>query len=142
MPRSALLLLTLAACTGKTPEDTGPPDDGQPHITILSPTDGETVGTCPVLQVKFQNFTLVDYTTTPDPVEGEGHWVVDFGDRYFVCEAFTCAVDLTGQVEGPLTLVAKLVLSDHSPVYNDDGDVVEDEVAVEYSADDCGDTGS
>jgi hypothetical protein len=131
-----LLLLTLAGCAG-TKDDTGPVDDGLPHITIVSPDASADVGSCFTVTVEIVNFDLVSYIENPTPVDGEGHWILDFGDHYFVCETLDCDLDLTGQASGPVTLLAELVGNDHNRVLDADGEMISDTEDVNLVQDDC-----
>lgn len=131
-----MLLLLVLACAGKG-DDTGPVDDSV-RIRIVSPAAGEAVPTCFTTTVEVQNFTIVSYLDHPEPVDGEGHWLLDFGERAFYCEAVDCGTDLSGMDAGEVTLRAVLVGNDHAPVLDDAGAEVADEVAVSYVPEACG----
>lgn len=131
------MLLALAlACAGKDATDSEPVDTAV-AIEIVSPADGETVPTCFPVTVEIRNFTLTDYLQHTDPVDGQGHWHLDFGDRYFVCEDLDCDLDLSGSPEGDVTLRAVLVGNDHNGVLDEDGAPIDDTVVVEHVADPC-----
>ena len=132
-------MLFLFACQPeKTPEDTGPLfDDDQPHIVIVSPENGDPVGTCFTMDVEVYNFEIVSPVTNTTQVDGQGHWHVDFGDRWFDCESLDCHVDITGLETGQAILIAALVDNLHFAVANEMGEMVEDSGIFVYTPASC-----
>jgi hypothetical protein len=141
MPRAPVLIASLlAACTG-IDKDTGPPDDGQPHITIVSPAESADVGGCFNLSVQVRNFTLINPVDESTAVDGHGHWHAIFGPRYFDCESEDCEIALTEDAAGDVTVEALLVDSTHAPVLNDDAEEVSDTRILAFDGTECPDSG-
>lgn len=132
-----LPLLCVLACREPGAKDSGFVDDGQPHVSIVSPDAGAAVDGCFVLEVEVRNFTVVSPVDESAVVAGHGHFHAVFGPRYFDCEGPTCDIALTDDVAGDTTVVAQLVGNDHNAIVDADGNVVTDERTFAYAGVEC-----
>ncbi|MSP54943.1 MAG: hypothetical protein EXR69_04960 [Myxococcales bacterium] len=139
MPRSlaltALLPVLLAiACAGKGPVDS---DDGLPHIRIVTPLAGTSIGTCLRMTVEVDNYEVVPPPADAVLVDGQGHWQMVVNDEPLLipCEALACSLTLDGHDDGPLTIRAVLADNNYVKLADEAGAYVEDTASYTLARD-------
>lgn len=139
------MLLTLAlACAPppyvEPPVDTGegdPTEDTAPSIEVTWPPEETVVVACTMVVVEVKNFDLVSYDEERDDTAGEGHYHVYYSTTFEPCDAPYCLVDLTGLPEDGYVLTARLAENNHNPILDENGDYIEDSVAINLSSGTC-----
>jgi hypothetical protein len=142
-----LLLLLPSACTpppylgdtGAAVDDSGPADT-TPRITITWPAPESEVVACTLVLVEFQNFTIHPFDPLvgdPPDADGEGHWHAYWSGTYLGSYAPYLLVDMSDLEPGGYVITAELEGNEHDPVLDDNGDPIQDTVAVNLVAGDC-----
>lgn len=136
--------LHLALLLGCAPPPYTPPDTGStdPSIAFTWPLPETELTGCVVATVNVQNFSLVDFRTHPDPVEGEGHWHVEHPagpDTYDVCDKPWCVAHFELLENGPVNdyLRANLVGNDHQQLYDANQQPVTAAMAATFLGGEC-----
>lgn len=139
-----MLLFTFFACA--------PPPlpvvDTTPSIEITWPLPESDVMGCETVAVSVKNFDLVEFPSTDEVREGEGHYHIFHPNGYSACYKPYCFVDLTGVAETTEPwFTATLAYTDHTDVLDDEGNRIEFQIPINFipgdcpTADDGGDTG-
>lgn len=142
MPRMWTLLLALAACAPPpyTPpvSDTGDDevvDDTGVSIEITWPLPETPVTGCAMFVVELKNLRLTDAAVNPDPVAGQGHYHLEYDDKYTPCYTPYCLVAL--QTEGLYTVQAKVTGNDHVPILDEDGEEIRASLPLNVTPGEC-----
>ena len=145
----AMLLLLALACspppygetavdTGETATDSGgTSNDTALSIKVTWPPEEASVVACTMVVVEVRNFDLVRYGVGRDDTAGEGHYHVYYSTTFEACDAPYCLVDLTGLPEDGYVLTARLAENNHDPILDENGDYIEDSVAINLSPGTC-----
>jgi len=108
----ALLSLSLLGCTGSTDGDTSA-TSGDPSLTLVSPSDGDTVCGSPLEVVAdVENFTLTN-DTIEDPPPNTGHMHVYLNGQE-AAQSDQETVEINDVAEAEYQLSLDLALADHS----------------------------
>ncbi len=114
-----------------------PPYDTSPQVTILWPPPEAVVASCVTVVANITNFSLVDNGVNREPVDGQGHFHVEYPNSYALCLKPYCLVDLSDAVTDTPELTVALVGNDHQPVLNSEGVAIRQSVIVNRTADPC-----
>ena len=112
LPVALLLALILSGCAGSPADDTSS-TSGDPTLTLISPSDGDTVCGSPLeVLADVQNFTLTN-ETIEDPPPNTGHMHVYLNGQE-VAQSDQETVEITDVADGEWQLGLDLALADHS----------------------------
>lgn len=146
--RTLFLTLTalapLAACAPPPytapAEDTGGGGSGAEEDTavgldIVWPVEEAPVTGCAMVVVDIRNVDLVDFMVNTEAVDGQGHYHLLYEDKYLPCSTPYCLIAL--ESEGFQTVTAQLVNNDHSPMLDDEDQVIQDTRLLNVTAGEC-----
>jgi hypothetical protein len=137
-----MLLLVLVACAPPPL----PAVDDTPSIEITWPPPESDVTGCETVSVTVKNFDLVEFPSTDENADGEGHYHIIHPNGYSPCYKPFCLVDLTGlESTTEPYFTATLTYTDHTEVLID-GVRIEHQIPINFvPGGDCatggGDTG-
>lgn len=126
-----------AADTGDTVADSDTSEDTAPSIEVTWPPEEEHVVACTMVIVEVKNFSLEDYGEGREDTPGEGHYHVYYSTTFEACDAPYCLIDLTGLPEDGYVLTARLAQNNHDPILDENGDYIEDSVAINLTPGTC-----
>lgn len=111
------MLLLLVACA-PPPLPVG---DHTPSIQITWPLPESDVTGCETVVVTVQGFNLVEFPSTDENADGEGHYHIEHPGGYNPCYKPYCVIDLSevAATTDPY-LTAYLAYTDHTEVMLDD----------------------
>lgn len=140
-----MLLLLAIACSpppyssdsAGAPDDTGGKEDTELGITITWPAEEAEVVACTMVLVEVRNFDLVNYGEGREDTPGEGHYHVYYSTTFEPCDTPYCLVDLTDLPADGYVLTARLAENNHDPILADDGNYIEDSVAINLQPGTC-----